>query len=1030
MFLLQERDLFMVERYPIPDDLRQYIKKYEEDAYGKVVRYLTSSFGLTRGKAQEPANQIINQVLTEDQPSSSESSAKSDSNTDTHVYLSKEHIISHLLETERFANFDYDFFDIFVDIYTKANQEQPGLGKEEITAIIYRKCLFNHTLRDLVPEDENLRSLIPKIVAEIQHLFTLSQKTHQEIDLKPRNISFLERYILTNVGKIYPDNSFFFNILLHQIQTNEPFFPSLLLAMDSVLNHILTGDDRFDTLQQDIRQSGFGKAKNFFQAPAIFPIQQKASEKKANRGLLVSLESTIKSLLGEPNRSHSVLFKKKFLLGSIITALIAQKINLFLKEQNYEIKGTLDNQIHRATAHSFLDLLDLSEDLKKHSLLEPFGDTLSTFIHLFNYKSVSGKHIFGERSTTDLSEREISMELERLSSNNSYWQKLLVLLKRVSDRDSRFYSFLCTLLYGIIPDMYSKPPNTLEFYNLENIDHFIEELIAYKNLNRYDGLGFITLQDTINQLDVSHILYFSPSQNTLFKLNKQQIFKYIEEQQHTSKTRLETIIGDLFLYVFDKQDEYVQIDTEKTETIPLDAFYRIISEDIKTQHPTICNIFLFNNQFHYISTLEFFDFLIRFISGETFIERELEVKYNDIEDIIQKPLIITLENMLGYLPVFKDRFQDFFTISAFFMVGETIELTHPEILSKFGGSCFADIIRNYSFYPGMGFLRISVIGKDDEASYLPLNLLMMSYGFEQLFSQKTTEGRMVVEFGQADKWSLPINVDEAVINKIQVPSLIEIIKQYSTRRSKRHVQSDIHALELGKFSQYFREFITGNNVLDINNDSSIIGLMPEYPLYLLKAFKSNCSYSFDKINLTEFSEIIKHAFITTSPSTNHKTEFKLLKSELEQFYTVKTEVEWDNLSSPLKKICESNIEGKHTTSKLLHFLDSLNAHSKYDETIYHLQKLNNVTKDIEIQVESNKLIFYTKMTLDDVQKRLLESQISIGEEVSGNWQLSYDMKLIFYKEISDKIKDMLMQKIGDQYVYEIIIPINNKQNEC
>ncbi|MHA1865830.1 MAG: hypothetical protein ACTSVB_03575, partial [Candidatus Heimdallarchaeaceae archaeon] len=416
---------------------------------------------------------------------------------------------------------------------------------------------------------------------------------------------------------------------------------------------------------------------------------------------------------------------------------------------------------------------------------------------------------------------------------------------------------------------------------------------------------------------------------------------------------------------------------------------------------------------------EFLDFLIRTLNEERFQELDVEIKYKKLLQLVETPLIITIDNIVRFLPPL-NKYQDFFEIGYFFMVGNTIELTHPMTLSLITNNDLREIVRNYSIYPGYGFIRIAVVGKS-EATYIPLTNLILSYGMEALFSETTTAGRIAVEYGSSDKWVPSLDKNKVVFNKIEIPSLLEILKQQLGLRKKAFVGSESLKRQLSKFSLYFREFLLDDSLHNNDTEEEFYIALPELPFDILKIkLLENEEVDIIQDSLVHLSSTINLALKNKEPNKSLDTISKEIREQLENLYTVSYFREYNELTEPFRQLIDANIIGQFTIQELEGQLISF-PELKY--TLSLLQKVQNLTPNtISLNISELGILFSSNFSMEDAIKRMKENILIVNQELN-TWQLSSEMKLRFYRDINQKLKELLKEKVGDNNLYDILVPL-------
>ncbi|MHA1304532.1 MAG: hypothetical protein ACTSPI_12615, partial [Candidatus Heimdallarchaeaceae archaeon] len=631
---------------------------------------------------------------------------------------------------------------------------------------------------------------------------------------------------------------------------------------------------------------------------------------------------------------------------------------------------------------------------------------------VLGYNKISeGEISFGERKIGEKTPRELIVELEQKGQEEHVWNILLDLIDVTAMNDTRLKGFLTTIVYSLIDQVKSAK----ETFNIHDVNHFIKELIAYKNLNRYCSLNNIGQILDYFERDEMQDLTITVDGKT-FILEKESLISYVakNEKENSSFVDIE-FLEYIFLSMFFEP----KCDIHQAVKVTAPEFFTIVKDYMMEKEFVNSLVFEYQGQHHFVTSYEFLDFLLRVLNGEKFQELEVELRFKSQLQLIEKPIIITIDNVVRYLPPLAERFQDFFEIGYFFMVGNTIEFTHPNVLSKIDNRDLREAVRNYTIYPGLGFVRISVVGKD-EAFYIPLNALVLSYGLEALLSETTIAGRIAVEYSSSDKWAPPISREKMTVNKIQIPKLLEIFKQQLGIRKTAYVENESLKRQIGKFATYFREFIAGKNVLKIEDQDSFYIGVPEFPLKLIKADKNNGEkYILQEESLSKLTSIVNLAFHNRAIGSTVETLEETISEELQQIYTISQFRSYDNLTSPFTQLIDDNIVGHFSLNDLIF---TLQEYPQLEHALSILEETKNLTPDLTLDISELGINFITRYTLSDLMKRIQENVVIVPQK-GCSWQLSHDAKLIFYNDLFKDIRNMLSEKIGEKKLYEILVPI-------
>ncbi len=1019
----------MCAQYFVPEELKQQIIENEENAFGLVVHYLINAYGLSRSKAQQPANELINSIINAaKQANTDDEKSANIPNTQHQLFkINKEFLLSQLLQNEQFSILGESFISVFLDNLDQVIKEHKDISDiQTLTTIMYRKCIFNRAICNIEHLDVSLRDIVQQLMIEVSNL-QVDESNYQE-DLNFEEVSFAETILVNALTEQNNLSSKFASISHYPNSEGVLLFPSLYLMMNYIANYILDIRDRFDEIQENnSNENNIGLVDDFFVPPAVLPgfDDKKEDIKYANNMLFSSLFQEL-TLIANEQQHLSLFSKRKLIFGLTITGFFAQslfKLNKLLAEES----GTIPDQsiIDISTKH-FRELFAFAKDLEastKNKEIRLVCSRINALGNVLGYSINSiGEINFGENTTSKISSRELLNEFEKKGETNNYWKVILELIDKSTLGDVRLKGYITSVIHFLMIESTSTTEERKGLFTyINDIENLFSELISYKNLNRQymiDNIdNFVNALKNSNRENLYYII-----DNKCFALPTKSLIDFLEkskEKDSNNKQSLEKMDLILLSLFLQKED---QIIPPNVVTITIDEYFDIIKDNFSSARLDNGLIFSYSNKLHFISTFEFMEFLLRLFNGEEFQELEVDLKYKSKFQLMEKPIIITIENIVNFLPSMSKRFKDFFEIKYFFMVGNVIELTHPDLLAKVSANDIREAIRNYSIYPGLGFIRISVVGKDHDAVYIPLNTLVLSYGMEALLSEFSLAGRIALEYGSQDRWVIKnILKDKLLINKIEVPSLLEIFKQQINIRKATYVENESLKRQLGKFAVYFREFIKGEKTIELQRDSFVIGV-PEFPLDLLEAIKDEKNhYTFNIKSLAEVSSTVRLALENISGEKTVEELNGQIKKELEEIYTIRYFRKYEELCPTLTQLIDNDIRGFYSSNELIEKINRGYPELKAVQQI--LEQAQELSLDLSLEISSDGISFVTSYSLEDLINRFMNNTL-IVPQAGSSWQLKGEMKIIFYKDITEKILKMLQEKVDDKLVYDIIVPLS------
>ncbi|UJG40879.1 MAG: hypothetical protein K9W45_00125 [Candidatus Heimdallarchaeum aukensis] len=988
--------------YYITDELKENIIENGDDAFGLVVTYLIRTYGLSRSKAQEPAREIIKQVLTSKGEKKVEKEEIAEKDKKLKKFNTNE-ILSHLVTIPRFSFYGEEFLLTFLSILDKNIEEFEDW--QNLAAVMYRKCLFNPTLRSIEEDGSKLRELINSIMSEIESF--LKSSSHIGLTVETENIDSRTLSILKMLNSLVPETEVLLSII--NSKKEEPFFPTLSLFMGSFSSLMKENFDRFKQIKEENESS---QIFDNFMVPAIFPLSPEKQDKKnefINIRLLNSYSRELMRILNE-NPEESLFSKRKRAFGISVMAYFAHILYKINKQHSLDTEQLENKTILELSQDKFLNLFSFASDLETGNWTKDIRNIgfkikkVSEFLrYSYNPKS-SIQHTFGEKKSKELTPHEILSEMEKRSSNSPELKILLDIIEQAAMKDTRMKAFFISIIKNLTK--HSANNTDIDYAFFDDEVQFFKEMLAYIELNRKVMLK--NFSETIKFLSQENDKFSFSVSDLKYSISYKALEDFITENEN-----IEFINKFLISLNLNEQDKI-----QKEEDISIDKFFSIIDE-IEESKVDNGILFTYQDNKYFITSCEFLDFLIRTLNEERFQELDVEIKYKKLLQLVETPLIITIDNIIRFLPPL-NKYQDFFEIGYFFMVGNTIELTHPMTLSIVLNNDLREIVRNYSIYPGYGFIRIAVVGKS-EATYIPLTNLILSYGMEALFSETTTAGRIAVEYGSSDKWVPSLDKNKVVFNKIEIPSLLEILKQQLGLRKKAFVGSESLKRQLSKFSLYFREFLLDNSIHENENEEEFYIALPELPFDILKVkLPENNKFEITQESLIHLSPTINLALKNKEPNKSLEIIKEEIREQLENLYTVSYFREYNELTEPFKQLVDANIIGQFTIQELEGQLISF-PELKY--TLSLLQKVQELTPNtINLNISEMGILFSSVFSIEDVIKRMQENILIVNQEFN-TWQLSSEMKLRFYKDINQKLKKLLKEKIGDNNLYDILVPI-------
>ncbi|UJG43653.1 MAG: hypothetical protein K9W46_00375 [Candidatus Heimdallarchaeum endolithica] len=988
--------------YFITDELKENIIENGDDAFGLVVTYLIRTYGLSRNKAQEPAREIIKQVLSSKGGKKEEKEETSEKDKRLKKFNTNE-IFSHLFNIPKFSFYGEEFLNTFLSVLEKNIEEFEDW--QNLAAVMYRKCLFNPTLRSIEDDGTKLRELINSMMNEIESF--LKSSLHIGVSVDTREIDSRTLIILKMLNSFVSETEVLLSII--NSKKEEPFFPTLSLFMGSFSSQIKDNYDRFRKIKEENESL---QILDNFMVPSIFPLSQAKQEKNNeffNIRLLNSFSNELIRILNE-NPEESLFSKRKRAFGITVMAYFAHVLYKANKQHSIDTEQLENKTILELSQDKFLNLFSFASDLETGNWIKEIrniGFKVKKVSEILRYSynpRSSIQHTFGEKKSKELTSHEILSEMEKRSSNSPELKILLDIVEQASMKDTRMKAFFISIIKNLTK--HSVNNIDIDYAFFEDELQFFKEMIAYIELNRkIMAKNFSKIRDSVDQENEK--FSFSVS-NVKYSIN----YKILEE--FAEKNKDIDFINKFVIAVSLKKQEK----TLKEEEISIDKFLSVIDE-IENNNLENGILFSYKNKKYFINNCEFLDFLIRTLNEERFQELDVEIKYKKLLQLVETPLIITIDNIVRFLPPL-NKYQDFFEIGYFFMVGNTIELTHPMTLSLITNNDLREIVRNYSIYPGYGFIRIAVVGKS-EATYIPLTNLILSYGMEALFSETTTAGRIAVEYGSSDKWVPSLDKNKVVFNKIEIPSLLEILKQQLGLRKKAFVGSESLKRQLSKFSLYFREFLLDDSLHNNDTEEEFYIALPELPFDILKIkLLENEEVDVIQDSLVHLSSTINLALKNKEPNKSLDTITKEIREQLENLYTVSYFREYNELTEPFRQLIDANIIGQFTIQELKGQLISF-PELKY--TLSLLQKVQNLTPNtINLNISELGILFSSIFSMEDAIKRMKENILIVNQELN-TWQLSSEMKLHFYRDINQKLKELLKEKVGDNNLYDILVPL-------
>lgn len=1000
----------MYLKYPLPAHIREAILEYGEDAYGIVVKYLVETFGLSRNKAQEPAQKIIEKVLSEKEAKRVEE--KVEKKKEQPQLLSKEIILGYLASNESYAKYSHDLLDLFADIYIEHKQNlKEGCDSDTLALMIYRQCLFDPNIRNIIPDSAELRAFINSIVKDLETAERYESTLPDEhVKLKRINLPLEKELFVKSLFTGAVDDEIN-SMVLHEVLPNTAAFQEMLLAIDYVATTILDLKKKQEKIKEYLKNLNSEITLSLL-APPLFSFDQTVESPYKNETLLKRFKQGTEALMNQA-ATKKVWFVRKNLFGRAVSVILVHELYKLMQDLSQKLSVRTTDKIKDIVTYNFLDIYTFAEELISGSFPKPLrelGEKIVMIGKLLRIEITNGEPKFGEKRIGTLSDREIILEIERVAQFNNNWKFLINLIRSVSPEDLRTQDFLLSLLYGLIPDNFSYNAETRKYYRLTDITEFIKELLAYKNINRYYLQAENNLTEIFEQYREKNFRIMI--NNELFCISGEELYKQIVKETGEFAQGIETI--DMALYILTTSE--VQHEESVGKEINFDELRKILSLQLQRDQGLYKQgLFYSDEKIHYISVYEFLEFLLRVILNERFREEEVELIFKNIEDMLQLPLLITIENIIPAIPFLNNNFGQFFDISMLFLVGEYIEFTHPYILNLLNTKELIDVIRNYTIYPGLGFIKVSVIGKDEHV-FIPLNILAINYGMEALISTTSTViGRMALEYGSADEWMPKIDMGKIRIKKFQLPSIIDLLKTELGITKTTSVETESYRLELRQLIQDLHDFIQNKNVIQLPENHYLCGI-GDFPLHVIDIENVDSSFNLKTKTLAEYTDIVKLVV-----EGRHIENFpKTLEETISKYHQFIQNYPKDKVSPRLAKLFELGIEETLPAKELLRKIPET---EYYEDIRSEIEKLCEITQDISIGINSHSITFYVTYSIQDLINRLWSNIIVADSGNESAWELSKDMKLIFYKEISTKIRSILCKEVAGKKLYELLFPV-------